>query len=287
VDWASDVSTFVKSIDHHHLVSVGDEGFFCNDPTSTDFTLNCSQGVDTVAFAKLEHIDVMSLHLYPDSWGKTPAWGTTWIRAHMQSAQAVGKAVMLGEFGLLDKNTRNPVYREWIDTVLKNRGNGALYWILSDVQDDGTLYPDYDGYTVYCPSPVCSTFSNFSWEMRIGLALYFAPVADNDSVVTQFNTPVTIVPLANDTAYPPATLAAGSIDLDAATPGQQTSVTVAAGTFAVQSNDSVLFTPAVGYSGPATAQYTAQDSFGRRTNVANINVTVLPAPTGGSQSTSG
>src|SRR5207245_10030536 len=69
-NWAADVSTFVKNIDPKHLLSAGDEGFYCLDPTSSDFTLNCSQGVDTIALASLPSMDVMSFHLYPDSWGK-------------------------------------------------------------------------------------------------------------------------------------------------------------------------------------------------------------------------
>jgi mannan endo-1,4-beta-mannosidase len=49
-----------------------------------------------------------------------------------------------------------------MDTVYANGGSGALFWILSGKQDDGTLYPDYDGATVYCPSAVCTTIGNFS-----------------------------------------------------------------------------------------------------------------------------
>ena len=64
---------------------------------------------------------------------------------------------MLGEFGLRDEGLRNPNYKEWTMPSGRPRGTGALYWMLSGVRDDGSLYPDYDGYTVYCPTPVCTT----------------------------------------------------------------------------------------------------------------------------------
>ena len=52
-------------------------------------------------------------------------------------------AVMLGEWGWLDKSTRNKVYKAWTDALFKSGGqsgaDGGLYWILSARQDDGTL----------------------------------------------------------------------------------------------------------------------------------------------------
>ena len=53
-----------------------------------------------------------------------------------------GVVELLGEFGLQDKATRNPVYKRWTDAAVAHKIDGMLYWILSDVQDDGTLYPD-------------------------------------------------------------------------------------------------------------------------------------------------
>ncbi len=163
-NWANDISTFIKTIDPHHLVSVGDEGFYCL-PFRTDWTENCSQGVDTLALASLPNVDVMSFHLYPDTWGKDPAWGTQWIQRHFADASTIGKPAMLGEFGLKDQSIRNTVYNEWTDAVLDSGGSGALYWILSGEQDDGSQYADYDGFTVYCPSPVCTTLENFSEQI--------------------------------------------------------------------------------------------------------------------------
>lgn len=187
--WADEMSTYIRSIDKHHLISVGDEGFYCI-PGATDWTESCGEGVDTLAFGRLKHIDVLSLHLYPDHWGKDVSWGVQWIERHAADAKRLGKPVMLGEFGLLDKSTRNPDYKRWTDAVLRSGMSGALYWILSGKEGDG-LYPDYDGFTVYCPSPVCAAFSNFEQQMDRA-AFDFPPVADHDVAVTEFDTAVTL-----------------------------------------------------------------------------------------------
>src|SRR2546429_3048295 len=76
-------------------------------------------------------MDVMSFHLYPDSWGKDPSWGTQWIASHIQYSQRLGDRAILGEFGDLNKALRNPIYFKWEKTVLQDNGAGALYWILS------------------------------------------------------------------------------------------------------------------------------------------------------------
>ncbi len=281
VSWASEMSRFIKSIDRNHLVSVGDEGFLCL-PEGTDWTDNCSEGVDSYAFAALPHVDAMSLHLYPDSdaWGKTPEWGTEWIRKHTRKAKKLRKAVYLGEFGTKDKSVRNPVYFEWTRELFFGGANGGLYWILSDVQDNGSPYPDYDGLTVYCPSPVCTTMSNFSLRMRSGWILGFPPVADEDAAQIAFGASATLSPTANDVAYLGRRPVAATIDLDPAASGQQTLLTSAAGTFMLLPDGKVSFTPTGGFQGDAQASYTVRDTSGRKSNVAPLRVKVLPDPDG-------
>lgn len=278
IAWADEMSTYIKSIDDKHLVSVGDEGFYCV-PNPTDWTENCGEGIDSLAFASLENVDVMSFHLYPDLWGKDVSWGTQWIQRHFQDARALDKPAMLGEFGLQDKSMRNPNYKTWTDTVFASGGAGALYWILSGKQDDGSLYPDYDGFTVYCPSPVCTTISNFGAMMKANQPLTFPPVADVDTAVTEFNTSVILDPPTNDITYGGATIVLNSLDLDPATAGQQTTLLVAAGIFAAYSDGSVIFTPSDGFNGVAQASYTIRDSANRISNAATLTVTVKPNPT--------
>jgi mannan endo-1,4-beta-mannosidase len=275
-EWVKDISTYIKSIDRKQLVSVGDEGFFCHSQPVDDEQYDCRTGVDTERFARLKSIDVMSYHLYPDSWGKDAAWGNQWIREHSAAAKRIGKPAMLGEYGITDKANRNTIYKGWLDTMLDTHGAGALYWILSDVQDDGTLYPDYDGFTVYCPSPVCTTISNFGVEIRTGRR-HFAPVADNDDAVVEFGESASLPATNNDIAYKPARVVVSSVDLDPATAGVQTTSTTAVGTWAA-SGGTVTFTPVDGWSGRTSASYVVRDSKRRLSNVATLTVNGKPQP---------
>jgi mannan endo-1,4-beta-mannosidase len=275
--WADEMSRFIKSIDRKHLVSAGDEGFFCK-PGATDWTENCGEGVDTVALAKLPAIDVMSFHLYPDHWGKDVAWGTQWIESHFKAARKIGKPAMLGEFGLQGKDVRNPGYQAWMNQVMESRGAGALFWMLGGMQDDGTLYPDYDGFTVYCPSPVCTTLANYAADQATRKPLAFAPVADDDSAATEHATDVLLHVVGNDIAYNGASVVPGSVDLDVVAPGQQSVVTVPGATLVANADGSVTVMPDVGFSGDVDVEYTVADSLDRVSNAALISVYVAPDP---------
>lgn len=162
--WVSEMSAYIQGIDTNHLVAVGDEGFYCI-PNAPDWTDNCGAGVDTVGFTNVSTIDFMGFHLYADAWGHTSDWGTTWITRHITDGHAAGKPVMLGEYGQRDQGTRNTVYQTWTNAINTNGGDGDLFWMLAAHQDDGTLYPDYDSYTIYCPSTFCSTLAGHASAM--------------------------------------------------------------------------------------------------------------------------
>ncbi len=267
VAWADQITRHIKSVDRNHLVGVGDEGFFCDDPAHTDWTRNCNEGVDTLAFTRLPAVDIMSFHIYPTAWGKDLPWTYEWIARHVREADRIGKPVLWGEFGWLDKSTRNTVFKSWVDLFDREGGDGWLYWILSGVQDDGSLYPDYDGYTVYCPSPVCKMLSNAHEELA-GPQRSRPPVADHDTAVVEFNQPATLTPLANDVAYR-TYLRPDTLRITDAT----------GGTFAAGPNGTVNFTPSPDFVGRAAARYTVRDAAGRTSNVADLVVTVKPDPT--------
>lgn len=190
---------------------------------------------------------------------------------------------MLGEYGLLDKGIRNKVYKAWTDAAFKSGGqsgaDGSLYWILSGKQDNGTLYPDFDGFTVYRDTPVFAMLGHHADMMSENRGQTFPPVADNDSAVTEFNTPATLNPPANDITYGGATIKLNTLDLDPDAAGRQTVRSVARGTFTAQANGTVAFTPATGVSGPAQISYIIKDSSARTSNVATLTVTIKPDPT--------
>ena len=273
--WVEEMSAHLKSIDPNHLVTTGDEGFF-NHPDGADWQYDGTDGVDTEAWASVDTIDYMSYHLYPDHWGTDAAWGAQWIVDHNASAEAIGKPALLGEFGWQDKATRNAVYRLWLDTQLETGGAGSLYWILSDDREDGTPYPDYDGFTVYCPSPVCTTIAN-QGALIADPAADLPPVADHDPVAVDFGAVATVDALANDRGYG-AAMNPATLDLDPATAGVQVEAETADGVASVDDLGGVTVTPAAGFSGVLEFPYVVADTAGRLSNVATITVAIAPDP---------
>ncbi len=149
-NWAGEMSSYLKGLDTNHLVCVGDEGFY-HQPTNSDWTMNGSQGVDWLRLLQLPGIDFGTLHLYPDSWGETSNWSANWIAQHIHDSHALGKPVVLEEYGFLNQTERDGIYSQWTQIVTTNGGNGDVVWMLAGLQDDGTLYPDYDGFELYNP----------------------------------------------------------------------------------------------------------------------------------------
>lgn len=171
-NWVREMSFFIKSMDHQHLVSVGDEGWF-NIPSNSDWTYNGSQGVDWKRNNALPTVDYGTLHLYPDYWGKDNTWALQWISDHISAGHSIGKPVVLEEYGWLDLTTRDSIYQGWTDEVYKQGGNGDQFWILTGLQDDGTLYPNYDGFRVTYPSSTASVISAHEAQMRAKSGRHF------------------------------------------------------------------------------------------------------------------
>jgi len=134
---------------------------------------------------------------------------------------------------------------------------------------------DSDGFTVYCPSPVCSQVANSSVSVGGG-GNDFAPVADVDAIATAFGAPVTIDVLKNDVAYANA-LDPLTIDLDPKTAGVQATVTLPGGTLEVTQHGAVRVTPAAGFSGSIAATYTVSDTSGKVSNEVALSVNVAAA----------
>ena len=148
VNWVREMSAFIKENDPNHLVGVGDEGFLRRSG-SPDWTYDGSQGPDFEAFLDLPDIDFGTFHLYPETWGKGADFGDYWIRDHFDSCARAGKPALLEEFGIMDTGVRDGVYQGWLDAIYDQGGAGDLFWMLAAEQDDGTLYPDFDNFTLY------------------------------------------------------------------------------------------------------------------------------------------
>ena len=179
-NWANEMSTYIKSIDSKHLVSMGDEGFYC-DPSAPDPFDHCNDGVDTVAITALPNIDVMSFHLYPDSWGKTVTWGQDWIERHFADALSENKPAMLGEFGLARQDAEEPQLQALDRHDVRGGRRGSSLLDARRYPGRRHAVPRFRRLTVYCPGPVCSAYSHFSQMMTAEQPLPFAPVAERTS----------------------------------------------------------------------------------------------------------
>ncbi len=103
-----------------------------------------------------------------------------------------------------------------------------------------------------------------------------APVAVNDSGVTNEDTPVTLLNItANDTDVD-GTINPATVDLDPATGGIQNTFTNVQGTWSVNGAGDVTFSPALNFNGLAVRSYTVQDNQGAVSSPANISITVNP-----------
>lgn len=167
IDWADEMSAFIDGIDPNHMISVGDEGFLdWNRPS--DWPYNGTDGVDHEALTSLPNIDYGTYHVYPDSWGKDVAWVTQWINDHQAAAADHGKPVILEEFGFRNQSQRDSAYQTWVDAVRTGGGDGWAVWILTGIQDDGQLYPDFDGFRVTFPSATATLLANAAVAIRGG-----------------------------------------------------------------------------------------------------------------------
>lgn len=165
VNWADTMSTYIKTIDSNHLVTVGDEGFFNREGSGSDYEYNGGTGVDWDRLIELPNIDFETMHLYPDGWGKTITWSLQYINDHIDAAKTVGKPVILEEYGVA--SDQETVYAEFGDALYKSStiGEGAagnMFWLLTGINDDGTLYANWDGFRVTYPSTLATVLSGYA-----------------------------------------------------------------------------------------------------------------------------
>jgi mannan endo-1,4-beta-mannosidase len=134
--WVDEMAKYIRDIDPNHLRSTGSEGSISSPVYETH---------------KSEAIDFVSFHLYPDWWGFNEEQSKQYIHDHINIARSMGKPVFFGEFGLKDKQRRQRVFQDWYQILREEKVEGAAFWLLAGKQDDGSLYPDYDGFSVYYP----------------------------------------------------------------------------------------------------------------------------------------
>ena len=195
VNWATEMSAHIKSIDPDHLVSIGDEGFY-NDPNNNDYPYTDYEGGDWPREIEISTIDYGTVHLYPDHWGfsSNPSWGTQWIIDHALISQQANKPMVLGEFGWQDRSTRDAVYTEWFQAIEDYDVAGDTYWILAGLTDSGSAYADYDGFTVYWDADLSTQSTAFIIrDHAIRMEQKNSGIFDNDPPTTPTGLTATVI----------------------------------------------------------------------------------------------
>jgi mannan endo-1,4-beta-mannosidase len=274
ISWITDAAEYIKGIDSNHLVSVGDEGFFC-EPGTTDYFTDCANGVDSKGFSSVQNIDLVGLHLYPDSWGKSIAWSETYITDHVTEANSLVKPLYMGEFGLLSGNAKEFIYNDWTNLIFNGGVSGAMFWDILPGTPAPSAAESASAFDEEAGSPVFFLMSDFA-QLMAGSTQPLPPVAGYQWASTFGGQPATLNVLSNDVAYGGATIDPTTIDLDPNTPDQQTSFAVTGGVFNVV-GQSVEFTPQASFTGSVTGSYTVEDSNHQLSNVGYLLVTVNPA----------
>jgi mannan endo-1,4-beta-mannosidase len=164
--WADEMSSFVKSLDSNHLVSVGDEGFL--DAGGRHWTYQASDGVDHTALTALQHVDFGTFHLYPDDWGTPQGFEEQWIEDHLDVARRLGKPTVLEEYGLKaarGSEQRLASYRRYDELVLRHGGSASMPWMLAG-NEGNARYPDYDGFTFYRDDALGKQLASYAKAFR-------------------------------------------------------------------------------------------------------------------------
>ena len=171
--WINEMSAYIHSIDARHLVSTGEEGFYNGRTGFSGYVYGGAQGTDFIANNAHPGIDLVTMHLYPDAWNLADLDALDWINVHVDDARyALGKPVMLGEFGktastTADTAVRDALYTDWYHQLEMHNANGDNFWILY-----GNAYQNYDKLGVYYPgdTSTVAVIENHSGVMnaRIG-----------------------------------------------------------------------------------------------------------------------
>ena len=155
--WIADISAYIKSLDSNHMVCIGEEGFGVTADSDGSYPFTTGPGTNFTANLNVSTIDFGTYHLYPSSWGEADTWGPLWIKAHATEALALGKPVILEEYGSLTLLDELP----WIAEVLATDTAGLMYWQYGD--DLSTGLTNNDGYAIYYGSADYTTLVSLNF----------------------------------------------------------------------------------------------------------------------------
>jgi len=184
--WTAEMSGYLRSVDPHHLISLGDEGGYCYDKSPyKGHEYQCGHGLHWPDIVALPDIDYGTFHNYGlDWWGKDMQWTVEWIRKHVRDAREIGKPAVLEEYGKIINNypkmngpadnsgsltdqRRLDGMKPLADALYEMRGAADFSWMLTgkntrdaDINDPFPLYRDRwpDGFQFTGHDPLVAPF---------------------------------------------------------------------------------------------------------------------------------
>jgi mannan endo-1,4-beta-mannosidase len=170
-NWVTTISAYIKSLDPNHMVCIGDEGFGLALNSDGSYPYTVGPGTNFTTNLAIPTIDFGTFHLYPTSWGETVAWGAKWVDDHAAAGYAVGKPVILEEYGTEYGAKSNMA--GWQAAVLADVVAGDLDWQYGDTLSTGVTSDD--GNTVFYGSADYATY--------VSALLYSSKTGSTDLVI--------------------------------------------------------------------------------------------------------
>ncbi|KXX66492.1 PKD domain-containing protein [Flammeovirga sp. SJP92] len=172
VQWADEMSTYIKTLDPYHMVSMGDEGLFNysydevnqinaereangQDLITNDWQYSGGQG-DWEGLIQLPNIDFGTIHNYAtDNWSKDLEWGKVWTAYHVEVAHGLNKPCIMeeydkaykGDWDLTKDLERAEVMKAYTDIIYETDMAGDCSWMLVGL-NTAPSEPPTAGYTL-------------------------------------------------------------------------------------------------------------------------------------------
>ncbi|KAL8490460.1 hypothetical protein ACS0TY_025599 [Phlomoides rotata] len=123
--WIVEMASYLKSIDHNHLLEAGLEGFYAQSDRRKNPSFQV--GTDFVRNNQIPEIDFATVHSYPDQWLTSQddddqlLFLDKWLNSHIKDAETIiQKPLLFAEFG---KSSKDPGY----DTHKRDELFSAVY----------------------------------------------------------------------------------------------------------------------------------------------------------------
>jgi hypothetical protein len=129
--------------------------------------------------------------------------------------------------------------------------------------------------TTYTVKDVSGAISNTATIFLSVNPVNDAPVAVNNTAISDEDTPISINILLNDSDVENE-LDSSTVDLDLGLVGIQSSIQTNTGNWSVATNGLLTFVPLLNFNGIASIQYQVKDLHGLTSNTATVNITVNP-----------